>query len=219
MTRVLVADDQDVIRVGLSRILDGEDDLEVVAQAADGQAAVRESLRTHPDVVLMDVRMPVLDGLAATRRLLAELPTTLVVILTTFDLDEYVYEAIRSGASGFVLKDSPADEIVRAVRVVAAGDAMLAPATTRRLLAAFTRSRPREDARSEGLTRRERDVLVAMARGLNNAEIGRSLYISEGTVRTHVNRLLAKLDVRDRLQAVVFAYETGLVAPGHTEDH
>jgi DNA-binding NarL/FixJ family response regulator len=219
VTRVLVADDQDVIRVGLSRILDGEDDLEVVAQAADGQAAVRESLRTHPDVVLMDVRMPVLDGLAATRRLLAELPTTRVVILTTFDLDEYVYEAIRSGASGFVLKDSPADEIVRAVRVVAAGDAMLAPATTRRLLAAFTRSRPREDARSEGLTRRERDVLVAMARGLNNAEIGRSLYISEGTVRTHVNRLLAKLDVRDRLQAVVFAYETGLVAPGHTEDH
>ena len=218
MTRVLVADDQDVVRVGLSRILDGENDLEVVAQAADGQAAIRESLRTRPDVVLMDVRMPVLDGLAATRQLLAELPTVRVVILTTFDLDEYVYEAIRVGASGFVLKDSPAEEIVRAVRVVAAGDAMIAPATTRRLLAAFTRSRPRDDPRGTTLTQRERDVLVAMARGFNNAEIGRSLYISEGTVRTHVNRLLAKLGVRDRLQAVVFAYETGLVAPGHTEN-
>jgi DNA-binding NarL/FixJ family response regulator len=165
----------------------------------------------------MDILMPVLDGLAATRILLASMPDVRVVILTTFDLDEYVYEALRSGVSGFVLKDSPAEEIVRAVRVVAGGDAMLAPATTRRLLDAFSRSRPREDPRTGRLTGRERDVLLAMSKGLNNAEIGRSLFISEGTVRTHVNRLLAKLEVRDRLQAVVLAYETGMVSPGHTD--
>ncbi len=218
MTRVVVADDQDVVRLGICRILDLEPDLEVVAQAPDGEAAVREVRRTRPDVVLMDIRMPVLDGLAATRRVLAQQPHVHVVVLTTFDLDEYVYEALRSGAAGFVLKDAPADDIVRAVRVVAAGDAMIAPSATRRLLGEFSRQRPQQDGRRlAALTSREREVLVAMARGLSNAEVGSALFISEGTVRTHVNRLLAKLQVRDRLQAVVLAYETGLVRPGHTD--
>ena len=217
MTRVLVADDQDVVRLGLCRILDGEPDLEVVAQAPDGEAAVREAHRTRPDVVLMDIRMPVLDGLTATHRVLADLPDVRVVIVTTFDLDEYVYEALRAGAAGFVLKDAPAEDILRAVRVVAAGDAMIAPSTTRRLIDAFARTRsPADGRRLDVLTGREREVLVAMARGLSNAEVGRALYISEGTVRTHVNRMLAKLGLRDRLQAVVLAYETGLVQPGHT---
>ena len=218
MTRVVVADDQDVVRAGLCRILDGDPGLDVVGQAADGEAAVREVRRCRPEVVLMDIRMPVLDGLAATRRVLAESPDVRVVILTTFDLDEYVYEALRSGAAGFVLKDAPAEEITRAVHVVAAGDAMIAPSTTRRLIDEFARQRPRAGhGRLEVLTSREREVLVAMSRGLSNAEIGADLYISEGTVRTHVNRLLAKLQVRDRLQAVVLAYESGLVHPGHTD--
>jgi DNA-binding NarL/FixJ family response regulator len=216
--RVLVADDQDVVRQGICRILDGEADVAVVGQASDGAAAVAEARRTTPDVALLDIRMPVLDGLAAARRILAELRDTRVVILTTFDLDEYVYEALRLGAAGFLLKDAPADDIVRAVRVVADGDAMIAPATTRRLIEEFANSRPpRSTARLDGLTGREREVLQAMARGLNNIEVGTSLFISEGTVRTHVNRILAKLQVRDRLQAVVLAYETGLVRPGHTE--
>jgi DNA-binding NarL/FixJ family response regulator len=218
VTRVLVADDQDVVRVGIARILDGEPDLEVVGQAPDGESAVREVRRLRPDVVLMDIRMPVLDGLSATRRILEERDDVRVLVLTTFDLDEYVYEALRSGAAGFVLKDSPATELVHAVRVVAAGDAMIAPAITRRLIDQFAQARPRGDAkRLAGLTEREREVLAAMARGLNNAEVGRSLFISEGTVRTHVNRMLAKLQVRDRTQAVVLAYECGLVRPGHTE--
>ena len=218
MTRLVVADDQDVVRVGLTRILDGEPDLAVVGEAADGEAALREVRRTRPDVVLMDIRMPVLDGLSATRRILEEQPDVLVLVLTTFDLDEYVYEALRSGAAGFVLKDSPAADLVRAVRVVAAGDAMIAPATTRRLIDEFARTRPPGDARRlASLTAREREVLAAMARGLSNAEVGTALFISEGTVRTHVNRLLAKLQVRDRTQAVVLAYECGLVRPGHTE--
>ena len=218
MTRLVVADDQDVVRVGLTRILDGEPDLAVVGEAADGEAALREVRRTRPDVVLMDIRMPVLDGLSATRRILEEQPDVLVLVLTTFDLDEYVYEALRSGAAVFVLKDSPAADLVRAVRVVAAGDAMIAPATTRRLIDEFARTRPPGDARRlASLTEREREVLAAMARGLSTAEVGTALFISEGTVRTHVNRLLAKLQVRDRTQAVVLAYECGLVRPGHTE--
>jgi DNA-binding NarL/FixJ family response regulator len=218
MIRVLVADDQDVVRVGIARILDGEPDLEVVGQAPDGEAALREVRRVRPDVVLMDIRMPVLDGLTATRRILEERDDVRVLVLTTFDLDEYVYEALRSGAAGFVLKDSPAVELVHAVRVVAAGDAMIAPATTRRLIDQFAQTRPPGDAeRLAGLTGREREVLAAMARGLNNAEVATSLFISEGTVRTHVNRLLAKLQVRDRTQAVVLAYECGLVRPGHTD--
>jgi DNA-binding NarL/FixJ family response regulator len=216
--RVLVADDQDVVRQGICRILDGERDLEVVGQVRDGAAAVAEARRTAPDVALLDIRMPVLDGLSAARRILADLPGTRVVILTTFDLDEYVYEALRLGAAGFLLKDAPADDIVRAVRVVAEGEAMIAPATTRRLIEEFARHRPPTSAASlDGLTEREREVLRAMARGLNNTEVGAALFISEGTVRTHVNRILAKLQVRDRLQAVVLAYETGLVRPGHTQ--
>ena len=219
MVRVVVADDQDVVRAGLSRILEGEPDLEVVAQSTDGEAAVRDVLRTHADVCLMDIRMPVLDGLAATRRLLEdERSGVRVVILTTFDLDEYVYEALRVGASGFLLKDAPAEELVRGVRVAARDEAALAPSTTRRLIAEFAARRPRRHLPGEALTRREEEVLVAMSRGLSNLEIGRRLFISEGTVRTHVNRLLAKLGVRDRLQAVVLAYECGLVQPGHTQD-
>ena len=217
--RVVVVDDQDLVRAGLAHILDGEPDLEVVAQAGDGMAALGEVRRTSPDVVLMDIRMPVLDGISATRRLLADHPQVRVVILTTFDLDEYVYEALRAGATGFVLKDSPAEEIVRAVRVAAGGEALIAPAITRRLIAEFASRRPAVDrARLEPLTEREREVLVAMAKGLNNDEVARALVISEGTVRTHVNHLLAKLQVRDRVQAVVLAYETGLVQPGHVAD-
>lgn len=219
MVRLVVADDQDVVRAGLSRILEGEPDLDVVAQSADGEAAVRDVLRTAADVCLMDIRMPVLDGLAATRRLLQdERSGVRVVILTTFDLDEYVYEALRVGASGFLLKDAPADELVRGVRVAARDEATLAPSTTRRLIAEFASRRPRRKLPGEALTQREQEVLVAMSRGLSNVEIGQRLFISEGTVRTHVNRLLTKLAVRDRLQAVVLAYECGLVEPGHTQD-
>ncbi|MDZ5622366.1 response regulator transcription factor [Nocardioides sp. HM23] len=218
MTRVLVADDQEVVRAGLCRILDGEEDLEVVAEAGDGEEAVRRAGATRPDVVLMDIRMPVMDGLAAARRLLAEDSSVKVVILTTFDLDEYVYEAIKIGASGFVLKDAPADEIVRAVRAAAAGDALVSPSVTRRLLAEFAKVRTRENPSVATLTERELDVLRQLAMGLSNSEIGVRLFISEGTVRTHVTHLLSKLDARDRVQAVVLAYETGLVSPGHTED-
>ena len=217
MTAVLVADDQDLVRAGLCRILDGEPDLDVVAQAGDGEEAVAAAAGARPDVVLMDIRMPRLDGLAATRRVLAHDADVRVVILTTFDLDEYVYEALRAGASGFVLKDAPADEIVRAVRAAATGDALISPRVTRRLIAEFSRQQPRRRPQVSRLTEREREVLVAMARGLNNAEIGRHLFIAEGTVRTHVNRLLAKLEVRDRVHAVVLAYESGLVRPGHTD--
>ena len=214
--RVVVADDQDVVRAGLVRILEGEADVEVVGQAADGEAAVREVERTGADVCLMDIRMPVLDGLAATRRLCQSGSGVRVVILTTFDLDEYVYEALRIGASGFLLKDAPADDLVRAVHIAARGEATLAPSTTQRLIVEFAGRHPRRPMPGEALTGREEQVLVALAHGLSNVEIGRRLYISEGTVRTHVNRLLAKLGVRDRLQAVVLAYECGLVEPGHT---
>lgn len=214
--RVVVADDQDVVRAGLARILEGDPDLEVVGQAANGEAAIREVERSGADVCLMDIRMPVLDGLAATRRLCRAGSEVRVVILTTFDLDEYVYEALRAGASGFLLKDAPADDLVRAVHVAAGGEAILAPSTTRRLIAEFAGRRQRRPLPGEPLTAREEEVLVALSHGLSNVEIGHRLYISEGTVRTHVNRLLAKLGVRDRLQAVVLAYECGLVEPGHT---
>ena len=195
----------------------GEVELEVVGQAANGADALARAATLLPDVVLMDIRMPALDGLAATRRLRSSTPAPAVVILTTFDLDEYVYEALRAGACGFVLKDAPADDVVRAVRVARDGDALISPQVTRRLIGEMVGRRgPVEPARLAPLTQREREVLVAMAKGLRNEEIGQALFISEGSVRTHVNHLLAKLDVRDRVQAVVLAYETGLVEPGHT---
>lgn len=218
MIRVVVADDQDLVRAGLCRILDGEDDIEVVGEVGNGESALAAVGQGGVDVVLMDIRMPVLDGLAATRLVRASHPTVQVLVLTTFDLDEYVYEALRAGAAGFVLKDAPADDIVRAVRVVAAGGAMIAPTTARRLLAEFAGRRAvHKDPRFDALTVRERDIIEAMALGLNNVEIGKRLHVSEGTVRTHVSRVLAKLGVRDRVQAVVLAYEAGIVRPGQPQ--
>jgi DNA-binding NarL/FixJ family response regulator len=212
--RVVVVDDQAIVRDGLVRILDGEPGLAVVGSAGDGEEALAVVAATSPDVCLMDIRMPRLDGLAATEELVRRHPATRVLVLTTFDLDELVYRALRAGASGFLLKDAPAEELVRSVRVVADGEAVLAPTTTRRLLETFARQRPPSSLPGEPLTDRERDVLVAMSGGLSNVEIGRELFIAESTVRTHVNRLLAKLGVRDRLQAVVLAYECGVVQPG-----
>ena len=218
MTSVVVVDDQDLVRTGLARILDGEPDLEVVGTAGDGEEALALVERTTPDLCLMDIRMPRLDGLAATEELTRRGSSTRVLVLTTFDLDELVYRALRAGAAGFLLKDAPADDLVRAVRVVAAGEAVLAPTTTRRLLQTFAQQRPPSALPGEPLTERERDVLVAMSGGLSNVEIGQRLFIAESTVRTHVNRLLTKLGVRDRLQAVVLAYEHGLVQPTSAPD-
>ena len=217
MIRVLIADDQALVRAGFRAILEGQDDLEVVGEAADGGEAVNIARELRPDVVLMDVRMPGVDGIEATRRLLRDGDAPRVLMLTTFDLDEYVYEAMRAGASGFLLKDVPRDQLVGAVRTVAAGDALLAPALVRRLIEDFVR-RPAPGARPpaelDDLTERELEVLTLIARGLANAEIAASLFVSEATVRTHVTHILAKLGLRDRVQAVVLAYETGLVQPG-----
>ena len=223
MIRVLLVDDQPLLRKGFRMILDAEDDLEVAGEAADGVEALSEAARTRPDVVLMDIRMPNLDGVEATRRLAAE-GATRVLILTTFDLDEYVYEALRAGASGFLLKDVPPEDLVAAIRVVAGGDAVVAPAITRRLLDRFATSLPssaHDDGAASGraadlatLTDREREVLTLMGRGLSNSEIAAELYLGETTVKTHVGRVLMKLHLRDRVQAVVLAYETGLVTPG-----
>jgi DNA-binding NarL/FixJ family response regulator len=219
-TRCLVADDQAMVREGFAAVLTAQPGLVVVGQAADGADAVRQAGQLRPDVVLMDVRMPVLDGLQATRQLLApgHRDRPRVLMLTTFDLDDYVYEALRAGASGFLLKDAPATELVHAVRVVAAGDALLAPSVTRRLIADFA-GRPGAHARRPAatvgaLTPRETEVLLLIARGLSNAEISGTLVIAEQTTKTHVGRILAKLDLRDRAQAVVLAYESGLVTPG-----
>jgi DNA-binding NarL/FixJ family response regulator len=213
--RVLIADDQALMRTGFRMILDAEPDIEVVGEAIDGADAVRRFRDLGPDVVVMDVRMPTLDGIEATRRLAALDPPARVLILTTFDLDEYVYEALRAGASGFLLKDRPSEELVAAVRVIAAGDALLAPSVTRRLIEEFARRAPSvARAQLAALTDREREVLVLIARGLSNTEIARSLYVAETTVKTHVGRVLHKLGVRDRAQAVVLAYESGLVQPG-----
>ena len=213
--RVAVVDDQALVRGGFSMILEAEPDLEVVGEAGDGAAALELCERTGPDVVLMDVRMPVLDGVEATRRL-TRATAARVLILTTFDLDEYVFEALQAGASGFLLKDVPPPELVHAVRSVASGDTLLAPAITRRLVEEFLQrpSPARTDPVLQRLTEREREVLVLVARGLSNAEIAGRLFVSETTAKTHVSRILAKLGLRDRVQAVVLAYESGLIAPG-----
>jgi DNA-binding NarL/FixJ family response regulator len=217
--RIVLADDQPMLRMGFRMVFEAQPDLEVVAEASDGQE-ILDVLRVTPaDVVLMDVRMPHLDGVEATRRICAEPNPPRVLILTTFDLDEYVYEGLRAGASGFLLKDVPPPELLRAIRVVAAGDAIVAPSVTRRLLDQFARHLPRDEPSSpvlDRLTSRERDVLLEMARGLSNAEIAETLFLSEATVKTHVAHILTKLGVRDRVQAVVLAYESGLVTPGRS---
>ena len=215
---VLIADDQALVRAGFRMILESETDLEVVGEAADGREAIEETARLQPDVVLMDVRMPELDGIEAARQLLASNGSAKVVMLTTFDLDEYVYEALRAGASGFLLKDVPPEQLVAGIRAVASGDALLAPSITRRVIEAFVQTPPpaarEQHSKLEELTTRELDVLKLLARGLSNAEIAAELVVSDTTVKTHVAHILMKLDQRDRVQAVVFAYETGLVQPG-----
>jgi DNA-binding NarL/FixJ family response regulator len=215
---VLIADDQALMRAGFRMILEAEADLEVVGEAATGQEAVTEAGRLRPDVVLMDVRMPEMDGIEATRRLLDGNGDTKVVMLTTFDMDEYVYEALRAGASGFLVKDVPPEQLVAGIRSVASGESLLAPSVTRRLIEEFVR-RPPDSVRPapaelSRLTSREVEVLQMMARGLSNAEIAGEFFVSETTVKTHVAHILAKIGVRDRVQAVVFAYESGVVQPG-----
>jgi DNA-binding NarL/FixJ family response regulator len=209
--RVLIADDQSMVRAGFRMLLHGEDDIEVVAEASNGIEAVAKAARFDPSVILMDIRMPELDGLEATRRILAGNRATRILILTTFGLDEYVYEALRIGASGFVLKDDPPEQLIAAVRVVAAGDALLSPAITKRVIKQFTRiSRPAPPKELDELTAREGEILRLMANGLSNAEIARRLYISETTVKTHVTHILQKLNLHDRVQAIVLAHQTGL---------
>ena len=218
--RVLVVDDQELVRSGFCVILDTAEGITVVGEAANGEAALSAAAAHQPDVVLMDIRMPGMDGLEATRLLTRGSPdrkTPKVVMLTTFDLDEYVYEALRAGASGFLLKDSPRADLIAAVRAAAAGNALLAPSVTRRLIEAFARRPPEtapSPARLASLTAREREVLVLLARGSSNTEIAGALFVSEATVKTHVGNLLAKLGLRDRVQAVILAYETGIIVPG-----
>ena len=208
--RVLVADDQSMVRAGFRMLLSGEDDIEVVAEASNGLEAVDKARRFDPTVVLMDIRMPELDGLEATRRILAADGAPRILILTTFDLDEYVYEALRAGASGFVLKDDPPEQLIAAIRTVAAGDALLSPTITRRVIEQFARTpRPTPPREVADLSDREREVFRLIAQGLSNAEIGQELYIGETTVKTHVTHILQKLGLRDRVQAVVLAYRTG----------
>jgi DNA-binding NarL/FixJ family response regulator len=209
--RVLVVDDQAMVRAGFRLLLADEPDIEVVAEAGNGREAVTEAARCHPHVVLMDIRMPELDGLEATRRILAADADARVLILTTFDLDEYIYEALRAGASGFVLKDDPPEQLLAAIRTIAQGDALLSPAVTKRVIEQFTRtSRATPPKALDELTERERDVFRLIARGLSNAEIAQELYISDTTVKTHITHILQKLDLRDRVQAVVLAHEIGL---------
>lgn len=231
MTRVLLVDDQPLLRMGFSLILEAEDDVDVVAEASDGLEALAAVAEHAPDVVLMDVRMPRLDGIEATRRITAEHPDTRVIILTTFDLDEYAFDGLRAGASAFLLKDVGPAELVHAVRVVASGDAVVAPRITQRLLETYVRTAPDrgaaeptpeptpEDPLLQDLTAREREVLTVLAEGLSNAEIAHKFFLSEATVKTHVRRILTKLHLRDRVQAVVYAYETGLVVPTQGLDY
>jgi DNA-binding NarL/FixJ family response regulator len=218
MIRIALVDDQVMVRAGFRMILETEGDFTVVGEAGDGREAVDLVARSSPDVVLMDVRMPHLDGIEATARIVAAGSAAKVLMLTTFDLDDYVYAALRAGASGFLLKDAPAEQLVNAVRVIAAGDALLAPSVTRRLIDEVSK-RPAADGRArlpglDDLTDREMEVLKLMARGLSNGEIAQQLFLGEATVKTHVGRVLTKLDVRDRVQAVVAAYENGVVSPG-----
>ena len=218
MTSLVIVDDQGMVRAGFRSLLDGEPGLEVVGEASDGEQALPVVRRLQPDVTLMDIRMPVLDGLAATRRIVEEGIPTKVLVLTTFDLDEYVFEALRAGASGFLLKDAPAEELAAAVRTVAAGDSLLAPSVTRRVIDAFVRRAAPvthgPDPRLAQLTPRELEVLGLLARGLSNLDIAERLFVSEGTTKTHVSNVLAKLGLRDRVQAVIFAYENGVVVAG-----
>ena len=218
MTTLVIADDQGMVRAGFRSLLESEPDLEVVGEAGNGEDAVEVVRRLCPDVTLMDIRMPVLDGIAATRQLVSEGIATKVLVLTTFDLDEYVFEALRAGASGFLLKDAPAEELASAIRVVASGDSLLAPGVTRRVIDAFVRrapaTRPPQDARLSSLTKRELEVLGLLARGLSNTDIATTLFVSEATTKTHVSNVLMKLGLRDRVQAVIFAYENGIVVAG-----
>jgi DNA-binding NarL/FixJ family response regulator len=210
--RVLIADDQSMVRAGFRMLLADEEGIEVVAEARNGLDAVEKAARFHPSLVLMDIRMPELDGLEATRRILATDSQARILILTTFDLDEYVYEALRAGASGFVLKDDPPEQLIAAVRTVAAGDALLSPAVTKRVISAFTQlPRPAPPKELDELTARERDVFRLIASGRSNAEIATELYISDTTVKTHITHIFQKLDVRDRVQLVVLAHQTGLL--------
>jgi DNA-binding NarL/FixJ family response regulator len=213
--RVLLADDQELVRAGFRMILETQADIEVVSEAGDGVEAVAATWRVRPDVVLMDIRMPNLDGLQATKQIMATGSRSRVLILTTFDLDEYVYQALAAGASGFLLKNAPPEQLIDAVRVVAAGDALLSPSITRRVIEQFTRLPPPGGTDVlAGLTDREREVLKLVARGMSNAEIAAQLFVSDATVKSHVAHLLAKLQLRDRVQAVVLAYESGLIRPG-----
>jgi len=224
MIRILLVDDQALVRAGFRMILDAEPEMEVIGEAADGREAVDQVRALRPDVVLMDIRMPELDGLEAARRILAnggdEAPK--ILMLTTFDLDEYVYEALRAGASGFLLKDTPPEQLVAAIHVIAQGEALLSPSITRRVISEFVKGTgPKPQAqfpRLQDLTARELEVMKAIARGLSNAEIARELFVSETTVKTHVARILMKLGLRDRVQAVVLAYEAGVVQPGDHAD-
>jgi DNA-binding NarL/FixJ family response regulator len=216
MTRVLIADDQALVRVGLRKILEAEPEVSVVGEASDGQGAIREARRLQPDVILMDIRMPVLDGIEATRRIVGDNASAKVLILTTFGLDGYVFESLRAGASGFMLKDAPPEEIAAAVQIVSSGDALLAPAITRSVVEEFVKQRPapHPPAALDQLTAREREVLELLARGQSNPEICQRLVISEATTKTHVARILQKLALRDRVQVVIYSYESGVIEPG-----